>query len=84
MKLRVLFFAGLREQLEVSSLEAELPGERATVSDLRAALASRSERWASALGAAKLRIAVNQDLCDASAAIRDGDEVAFFPPVTGG
>ncbi len=85
MKVRVLFFAALREQLGVSSEEIELPGDASTVAALREHLASRGEAWASAFAPGKLlRSAVNQDMAPASARIGPGDEVAFFPPVTGG
>lgn len=85
MKVKVLFFAALREQLGVSSEEIDLPGEASTVGALRAHLLRRGGAWQSALADGKLlRIAVNQDMAKLPAAIRTGDEVAFFPPVTGG
>ena len=85
MKVKVLFFAGLREQLGTSAEELELPSGVATVAALRSHLLERGERWRSALGESKLvRTAVNQDMVPATARIKAGDEVAFFPPVTGG
>lgn len=85
MKVKVLFFAGLREQLGTSAEELELPGDVTTVAALRSHLLGRGERWKSALGESKLvRTAVNQDMVPATARIKAGDEVAFFPPVTGG
>ena len=85
MKVRVLFFAALREQLGVASEEVDLPGETSTVAALRAQLAGRGGAWQSALAEKKLlRFAVNQDMAALAAAIQAGDEVAFFPPVTGG
>jgi len=52
---------------------------------LRAHLAGRGGAWTSALAEKKLlRFAINQDLVPPATAIRAGDEVAFFPPVTGG
>jgi molybdopterin synthase sulfur carrier subunit len=82
---KVLFFAALREQLGVAAEEVELAGEASTVAALRERLASRGEAWRSAFAEGKLlRCAVNQDMVSASAPIRPGDEVAFFPPVTGG
>ena len=85
MKVKVLFFAALREQLGVSSEEIDLPGEASTVGALRAHLLRRGGAWQSALADGKLlRVAVNQDMAMLSGAIKAGDEVAFFPPVTGG
>ena len=85
MKVRVLFFAALREQLGVASEEVDLPGETSTVAALRAQLAGRGDAWQSALAEKRLlRFAVNQDMAPLAAAIKAGDEVAFFPPVTGG
>jgi len=85
MKVKVLFFAGLREQLGTAAEEIELPAGVNTVAALRSHLLGRGEKWKSALGEARLvRTAVNQDMVQAAARIKAGDEVAFFPPVTGG
>ena len=85
MKVKVLFFAALREQLGSSAEEIELPSGVATVAALRSHLIARGGAWQSALAEGKLvRMAVNQDMAKPSAALKAGDEVAFFPPVTGG
>lgn len=85
MKVKVLYFASVREQVGREREELELPAGVATVADLRAHLRGRGGAWAEALAEGRLvRMAVNQDMCPPSAAIRAGDEVAFFPPVTGG
>jgi molybdopterin synthase sulfur carrier subunit len=85
VKVKVLFFAALREQLGNSSEDIELPSGVATVAALRSHLVSRGGAWQSALAEGKLvRMAVNQDMAKPSTAIKAGDEVAFFPPVTGG
>jgi molybdopterin synthase sulfur carrier subunit len=85
MKVKVLFFAGLREQLGTSGEEIEVPAAVTTVAGLRSHLVARGGAWQSALAEGKLlRMAVNQDMAKPGAAIRPGDEVAFFPPVTGG
>ena len=85
MKVKVLFFAGLREQLGTAAEEIELPAEVNTVAALRSHLLKRGEKWSAALGEPRLvRMAVNQDMVQPGARIEAGDEVAFFPPVTGG
>ena len=85
MKVKVLFFAALREQTGVASEEIELPGETSTIAALRSHLTARGGAWQSALSEKKLlRFAVNQDMVPPAAMLRAGDEVAFFPPVTGG
>jgi len=85
MKVKVLFFASLREQLGRAAEELELPAGVSTVAGLRAHLMARGDPWGTALAdARRLRTAVNQDMAAPDAALRAGDEVAFFPPVTGG
>ena len=85
MKVKVLFFAGLREQLGTPGEEVDLPREVTTVAGLRSYLSQRGNSWKSALSEGRLvRMAVNQDMVQQTASIKAGDEVAFFPPVTGG
>jgi molybdopterin synthase sulfur carrier subunit len=85
MKVKLLYFAALREQLGSASEEIELPASVATVAALRSHLRGRGGAWQLALADSKLvRAAVNQDMAQPTAAIKAGDEVAFFPPVTGG
>ena len=79
----MLFFARLREQLGSSGEDMEV-ADGASVAALRAQLLSRSAAWREALEARNLRIAVNQDMASADQTLKPGDEVAFFPPVTGG
>lgn len=80
----VLFFAGLREAVGTASETLALPPEVNTVAGLRDALAARGGNWQSLSTARNLRAAVNQDMVPLSSTIKDGDEIAFFPPVTGG
>ncbi len=85
MKVRILYFASIREKLGRDSEELDLPKGVATISALRTHLRARGGAWADALAGGKLlRAAVNQDMAQPAAAIKAGDEVAFFPPVTGG
>jgi molybdopterin synthase sulfur carrier subunit len=85
MKIKVLFFASIREKLGRDAEEIELPAGVATLAGLRSHLRARGGAWADALAENRLlRMAVNQDMAQPTAAIKAGDEVAFFPPVTGG
>ena len=82
--IRVLFFAKLREDLGQSELELAWSAELSTVADLQAQLNQRDEKWADTLGAENIICAVNQQQVATGHGLVDGDEVAFFPPVTGG
>ena len=85
VKVKVLFFAALREQLGIPSEEIELPTGVSTVAGLRTHLMQRGGAWQSVFADKRLvRVAVNQDMANPSASLKPGDEVAFFPPVTGG
>lgn len=84
MTLKILYFASLREALGTAAESFDLPAGIATVGALRAHLVARGDPW-TALGTTRnLRAAVNQRMAGPEAAVADGDEVAFFPPVTGG
>jgi molybdopterin synthase sulfur carrier subunit len=81
----VLYFARLRETLGKASEQFALPHGVGDVASLRRVLESRGGAWAQELSACRnVRMAVNQDIASAETPIKDGDEVAFFPPVTGG
>ena len=85
MKVRVRFFASLKEQLGMDAEEIDVPAGVATVAALRAHLVKRGGDWQVAFAEKKLvRAAVNQEMAAPGAPVRAGDEVAFFPPVTGG
>ncbi|ALI00376.1 molybdopterin synthase sulfur carrier subunit [Pseudomonas sp. FW306-02-F02-AA] len=80
MKLTVKFFARYREALGVDSLSVE--GDFASVDDVRLLLVQRE--GAEVLSEQNLMCARNEDLCQLDEPLVDGDEVAFFPTVTGG
>ncbi len=83
MKLQVRYFASIREALGAAEAVEFAPG--GSIGALRDRLIAASPAHAAALARGKaLRCALNQTLCDESASLADGDEVAFFPPVTGG
>jgi molybdopterin synthase sulfur carrier subunit len=81
----LLYFASLRESLGTSREQVALASGNSTVSSLLDQLRSRDERWTAAFAPGKpWRVAVNQRMADAATPLKPGDEVAFFPPVTGG
>lgn len=82
-QITVRYFASIREAMGTSS--ESLQTAAATVGGLRAELMAKSKAAAHALAEGRaVRMALNQDMCDGAAALKNGDEVAFFPPVTGG
>lgn len=83
MKIKLRYFASLREALGAQG-ELELP-EGSRVGEARDRLIALGAPFEASLARHKaLRAALNQALCDESAVLADGDELAFFPPVTGG
>jgi molybdopterin synthase sulfur carrier subunit len=81
----ILYFAGLRESVGVSREQVALPSGTPTVSSLVDSLRAREGRWPEAFAAGKAwRVAVNRQMANPGTPIKPGDEVAFFPPVTGG
>jgi len=85
MKIDLRYFASVREQVGTAAETVELPAGVSTVGDVRTWLAARGGVWAEALAEGRaLRMAHDQVLCAPATPVRDGAEVAFFPPVTGG
>jgi len=81
--MKVLYFASLREQLGVS--EETMTTQAATIAQLLDELAERGALWASLLrDNDRLQVAVNQSLARRNTTVTSDDEIAFFPPVTGG
>lgn len=81
--IKVVFFAALREQLNCSELT--INDESLTnVAELKAHLACKDEKWQKVFANSSLLSAVNHDMVNGEHSIKSGDEVAFFPPVTGG
>jgi molybdopterin synthase sulfur carrier subunit len=78
------YFASLRETLGLGDESVALPEAVGTVGGLQQWLQERGEPWREALADDRLLVAVNQEVCDREAAVNDGDEIAWFPPVTGG
>jgi molybdopterin synthase sulfur carrier subunit len=85
VKVTVRFFASLKEQLGKDVEEIDVPAGIGTVAALRSHLMKRGDEWQTAFAEKKLvRAAVNQEMAQPAASLKAGDEVAFFPPVTGG
>ena len=83
--MRILYFAWLRTKIGTASEQVSPPAEVTTVGELMQWLAGERPGFAEALAApGVVRAAVNQDYAAPGDPVRPGDEVAFFPPVTGG
>ncbi len=83
MNIQLLYFGALAEALGRSSETFSTPDTAITLGELKEQLLQRGTPW-QALNNKSLHMAVNQTLCKAQTTLEDGDEVAFFPPVTGG
>ncbi len=80
--IHVRFFASVREKLGQAGVNLEYAGED-TIADVMKRLEERGENW-QLLREKNLLCALNQSICAKDTKVNDGDEVAFFPPVTGG
>ncbi|MBX2859573.1 MAG: molybdopterin converting factor subunit 1 [Cellvibrionaceae bacterium] len=83
-RIKILYFASIAEAVGSASELLNIPDHIATVKSLKSHLASRGSPWASCFSESSTKCAVNQVLATPDSSIKDGDEVAFFPPVTGG
>lgn len=83
--LNLLYFARLRETFGLAGEELELPSQVTNLQSLTEFLRQRGDVWEVELASGKpYRVAVNQEMVGPDSIVRDGDEIAFFPPVTGG
>lgn len=83
--IQIRYFARFREALGSEHEQMAFSADVQTVKQLMSVLAQRGDSWADVFnGRQRILIAINQDMVQPEAVIRDGDEVAFFPPVTGG
>jgi molybdopterin synthase sulfur carrier subunit len=84
--INVVFFAALREQLscEAMTIEANAVDAIKTVEQVKQAVLLLKPEWQSYLANTALLYAVNKELVSNQHPVTAGDEVAFFPPVTGG
>ena len=79
---KIIFFAQIRELVETDSII--LDANQVSIFELLEQLSKRGDRWALAFKERVILCAVNQVLVDSDYIIQAGDEIAFFPPVTGG
>ena len=85
MKLRVLYFAALRERVGRSEETVDVPDDVSRVGELQRWLAARGEPWTTAFAETRrVRVAVDQSMASDGTELHDNAEVAFFPPGTGG
>jgi molybdopterin synthase sulfur carrier subunit len=83
--IKIKYFAKLSENLDANAEELEFGVQSETVDKVIQLLVNRGEPWVTEFTAeTNVLIAVNQEMADRHTAIKEGDEVAFFPPVTGG
>jgi molybdopterin synthase sulfur carrier subunit len=82
--IKILFFAALRERLECEQYLLSFDGKIVNVATVLDQLRNRGNNWQQELSRTDLLCAVNQQLVPLTASVQDGDELAFFPPVTGG
>ena len=80
--IHIKLFASIRERIGLPSFDLRYNGET-TVAELIVTLVHEGEKW-QLLQEQDVLVALNQTLCGKDATLKDGDEVAFFPPVTGG
>lgn len=82
--IKVLFFARVRDQLGVDRLQVELPEGINSLLQFTAHLVATHPSFAGIIDDPAVLVAVNQTLAHSNASIQDGDEIAYFPPVSGG
>jgi molybdopterin synthase sulfur carrier subunit len=85
MSVRIVYFASVRENMGMAGEMFELQAPVTDVKGLRAQLVTRGAPWSAVLAPGKaVRVSVNLDMARDSTPVKAGDEIAFFPPVSGG
>ncbi|WP_257294763.1 molybdopterin converting factor subunit 1 [Endozoicomonas sp. YOMI1] len=82
--IKVLFFASFREKLNCEQLTLEEGEYASLLSALKSQLAERGEHWREVMMSDRTLVAINQTMTRQDVTLQSGDEIAFFPPVTGG
>ena len=81
----LLYFASLRETLDSDKEQLDLPDNVTNIAELKNLLAARGGMWAGSFtNTTSLLVSVNQQMANDESEIKNSDEIAFFPPVTGG
>ncbi|MFT6389563.1 MAG: molybdopterin synthase sulfur carrier subunit [Cellvibrionaceae bacterium] len=80
----IRYFASLRDEFNIDSEALDWNKKLSTVAAIKESLSIRDAKWQNTLNNKSVLSAVNQKMADNNASITDGDEIAFFPPVTGG
>ncbi|MFT4650885.1 MAG: molybdopterin synthase sulfur carrier subunit [Flavobacteriales bacterium] len=82
---KIKYFARLGEALQSKEEDIEFDSDNVTVADVLDILRARGEPWVSQFSSkGSVLMALNHEMCDSAAVIKSGDEIGFFPPVTGG
>ena len=84
MKVKLRLFASLRETLGESEFDVDMPDLFSVAEFITLLGESKGQQWAEVLGADQVLTAINHTMMSGDHILQDGDEVAFFPPVTGG
>lgn len=82
--IKILYFARYKDALNCGEEELALTPGITTAGNLRDFLCERGAQWQNTVGDNRTLVAINQEISSLDSALNDGDEVAFFPPVTGG
>lgn len=82
--IKIVFFAALREQLACEELTLSADENHDTIAKIKQTLIENNPQWQDTFNNTSLLSAVNHEMVDAQHKVKSGDEVAFFPPVTGG
>jgi molybdopterin synthase sulfur carrier subunit len=83
--IKILYFARFREMLEIDQEQLSLSSPQQTVAMLMSELSARGGNWTQIFnGSQAILVAINQEMSGPDSELQDGDEVGFFPPVTGG
>lgn len=85
MKIKIVYFARLRDSFDSPGEDLELPDSIRKISELKSYLATRGGKWSEEFNGSKtIRSSINFDLTSDDSDLIDRSEVAFFPPITGG